>query len=184
MPPGGIPGRDRCQAIGTPQEREQAIALVAADREQEEIAAVNDISGMSEALGKLASVSASAGGFEGEMMRRKIRAADPDKYVAAQTRLAELQQEAMELITPVLRRVLVNYSESLAEAAVAAELRLEANGLPDRDGSKVTINAPNANTWVLHEDSVCEFRGAAGSRLKKCCLSFSRIAQSAHASSC
>ena len=61
----------------------------------------------------------------------------------------------MELITPVLRRVLVNYSESLAEAAVAAELRLEANVLPIRDGSKVTINAPNANTWVLHEDSVC-----------------------------
>ncbi len=121
VPPGGIPGRDRCQAIGTPQEREQAIALVAAYREQEEIAAVNDISGMSEALGKLASVSASAGGFEGEMMRRKIRAADPDKYVAAQTRLAELQQEAMELIAPVLRRVLVNYSESLAQAAVAAE---------------------------------------------------------------
>jgi hypothetical protein len=131
------------------------LVVHALHREQEALAAENDISGMSEALGKLASVSRSAGGFEGEMMRRKIRAADPDKYNAAQTRLAELRQEAMDLVTPVLRRVLVSYSESLAEAAVAAEARLEANGLSIRDGSKVTINSPNANTWVLHEDSVC-----------------------------
>jgi hypothetical protein len=153
--PGGVPSRDRCQSVSAPQEREQAEALIAGYREQEAIAAENDISGMSEALGRLAGMSRSAGGFEGEMMRRRIRAADPDKYNTAQVRLTDLRKEAMDLVTPVLRRVLVNYSESLAEAAVAAEARLEANGLPIRDHSKVTIKSPNADTWVLHDDAVC-----------------------------
>ena len=79
------------------------------------------------------------------MKRRAIRAADHSKWEAAQTRLAELRQEAIELVAPVLRRVLVSYSESLAQAALEAEARLEANGLPLRNG----------NEWVLHEDAVC-----------------------------
>jgi hypothetical protein len=97
---------------------------------------------MSEHLDKLSHMSRNAGGVEGEMMRRRIRAADHGKWEAAQTRLTELQQEAMDLITPVLRRLLVSYSESLALAALDAEARLEANGLQIRNG----------NSWVLHED--------------------------------
>jgi hypothetical protein len=146
VPPGGIPGRERCLSVGTPKEKEQAVALVAAYREQEEISRVNDIGAMSDELDKIGRMSRNAhGGVEGEMKRRAIRAADPAKYNAAQTRLAQLRQEAMNLVAPVLRRVLVSYSESLAQAAVEAEARLEANGLPIRNG----------NQWVLHEDAVC-----------------------------
>jgi hypothetical protein len=95
VPPGGIPGRERCQTVGTPKEREQAVTLVAAYREQEEISRVNDIGGMSDELDKLGRMSRNAhGGIEGEMKRRAIRAADPDKYNAAQTRLAQLRHYA------------------------------------------------------------------------------------------
>jgi hypothetical protein len=58
-----------------------------------------------------------AGGVEGEMMRRSMSKADPEKYNEAQTKLAGLRQEAMDLVAPVLRRLLVSYSESLAQAA-------------------------------------------------------------------
>jgi hypothetical protein len=50
--------------------------------------------------------------------------------ILPQTKLTQLGQEAMDLVTPVLRRLLVSYSESVAQAAVEAEARLEANGLP------------------------------------------------------
>ena len=142
----GVHPRERCQTFGTEKEREQAVALVAEYRRQEEISSANDIAGMSDELDKLGRMSKNAhGGVEGEMRRRAISAADHGKWEAAQTTLAELRQEAMGLIAPVLRRVLVSYSESLAQAALEAEARLEANGLPLRSG----------NLWTLHEDVVC-----------------------------
>ena len=101
---------------------------------------------MTDELERLGRMSRNAhGGVDGEMKRRAIRAADSEKYNAAQTRLAELRQEAMDLVTPVLRRLLGSYSESLAQAALAAEASLEANGLPIR----------NSNQWVLHQDAIC-----------------------------
>jgi hypothetical protein len=166
--PGGVPSRDRCQSASSPKEREQATELLAEVRRQEEISRANDIAGMSDELAKLSRESQNAiGGVEGEMKRRAIRAADPGKYEAAQAQLAQLRQEALDLVTPVLRRVLVDYSESLAEAAVAAEARLEANGLPIRDRSKVTINSPNADTWVLHDDAVCRALWSCRVKIKK-----------------
>jgi hypothetical protein len=169
--PAGVPSRDRCQSASSPKEREQAVELIAEVRRQEEISRVNDIAGMSDELAKLSRESQNAiGGVEGEMKRRAIRAADPGKYEAAQARLAQLRQEALDLVTPVLRRVLVDYSESLAEAAVAAEARLEANGLPIRDHSKVTINSPNADTWVLHDDAVCRALWSCRVKIEKTLL--------------
>ena len=146
LPPGGTPTRERCQSVGTEKKRKQAVALVAAYREQEAISEANDIDGMSNSFDKLTRFSRNAaGGVEGEMMRRRMSKADPEKYNEAQTKLAELRQEALDLIAPVLRRVLVSYSEALAQAAIEAEARLEANGLPLRNG----------NSWTLHEDSIC-----------------------------
>ena len=137
---------ERCQSVGTEKERQQAVALVAAYREQEAISEANDIDGMSNSFDILTRFSRNAaGGVEGEMMRRRISKADPEKCNEAQTKLAELRQEAKDLIAPVLRRVLVSYSEALAQAAIEAEARLEANGLPLRNG----------NSWTLHEDSIC-----------------------------
>jgi hypothetical protein len=100
---------------------------------------------MSEKLDRLSRISGNAGGVPGEMLRRRIRAADHSKWEAAETKLAELRQDAMDLVAPVLRRVLVSFSESLAQAALEAEARLEANGLPIRSG----------NQWVLHQDAIC-----------------------------
>ena len=145
IPPGGIPGRDRCQTAGTEQERNKAAELVAEYRRQEDLSSTNDINGMSQNLDKLTRVSNNAGGVEGEMLRAEIGAADHARFVGAQDKLAQLRQEALDLIVPVLRRVLVSYSESLAQAAVDAEARLEANGLPLRAG----------NEWTLHDDAIC-----------------------------
>jgi hypothetical protein len=76
VPPGGTPTRERCLSVGTPKAKEQAVALVAAYRAQEEIASVNDINSMSEHLDKLSHVCRSSGGLKGEMLRRRLREAD------------------------------------------------------------------------------------------------------------
>jgi hypothetical protein len=79
---------------------------------------------MSNSFDKLTRFSRNAaGGVEGEMMRRRMSKADPEKYNEAQTKLAWLRQEAMDLVAPVLRRLLVSYSESLAQAALEAGAR-------------------------------------------------------------
>jgi hypothetical protein len=80
---------------------------------------------MSNSFDKLARFSRNAaGGVEGEMMHRRMSKADSEKCNEAQTKLAELRQEAKDPIAPVLRRVLVSYSEALAQAAIEAEARL------------------------------------------------------------
>jgi hypothetical protein len=173
LPPGGTPTRERCQSVGIEKEREQAVALVAAYREQEAISEANDIDGMSNSFDKLTRFSRNAaGGVEGEMMRRRMSKADPEKYNEAQTKLAELRQEAMDLIAPVLRRVLVSYFEELAQAAIEAEARLEAIGLPLRNG----------NSWTLHENCICRALLSCKVKVEKALLSFSRLAQSERAS--
>ena len=43
VPAGGIPTRWRCLSVGTPKEREQAVAFVASYRAQEELSSANDI---------------------------------------------------------------------------------------------------------------------------------------------
>ena len=152
VPPGGIPTRERCQSVGTPKEREQAVALVAEYRRNEELYRDHDIGAMAEILEK----PFGARGFDGEMIRRQMSQADHSIFLAAEAKLAELLQQSMELITPVLRRLLVSYSESLAQAAVEAEARLEA-GLPVRDG----------NSWTLHEDAVCRALWSCRVRVEK-----------------
>ena len=42
LPPGGTLTRERCQSVGIEKEREQAVALVAAYREQEAISEANE----------------------------------------------------------------------------------------------------------------------------------------------
>jgi hypothetical protein len=141
IPAGGLPTRERCLSVGTPKEKEQAVALVAEYPRNEELYRDHDISAMAEILAK----PGHDRGFDGEMLRRKMGQADHSIFLAAEAKLAEKRQEAMDLVAPVIRRVLVSYSESLAQAALEAEARLEANGLPLRAG----------NQWVLHEDAVC-----------------------------
>jgi hypothetical protein len=87
---GSVPTRERCLSVGTPKDTEQAVALVAAFREQEEIASTHDIESMSLELDRMGRTSRNAhGGVPGELLRRRIRAADPEKFNATQTRLAE-----------------------------------------------------------------------------------------------
>jgi hypothetical protein len=52
-PAGGLPSRDRCQSIGTHQEKAKAVELIAEYRRQEEISRTHDIAGMSDELDKL-----------------------------------------------------------------------------------------------------------------------------------
>jgi hypothetical protein len=54
--------RERCQGVGTPKEREQAIALIAAYREQHEISATHDIDATARELDQLARMSKNAHG--------------------------------------------------------------------------------------------------------------------------
>jgi hypothetical protein len=86
------------------------------------------------------------GGVPGEMLRRQIREADPAKWEEAQTELRKLRGEAMALITPYLKRLVISLDESLNESAFAAEKRIESEGFRICDDE----------SWTLHGDGVCQ----------------------------
>jgi hypothetical protein len=146
-PQGGIPTRERCLSVSTSGEREQAVKLIQAYRSQEEIARKHDIEAMSRELDVMAKLSKNAhGGVPGEMLRRTIREADPAKWEEAQAELRKLRSEALALITPYLKRLVISLDESLNESALSAEQRIESEG----------FGICNGETWTLHGDGVCQ----------------------------
>ena len=77
-------------------------------------------------LDRLARMSSNGhGGFDGEMLRRKIREANPDTFAQAEMGLAKLRGEALALIKPFLKRLVASLDESLNELAAEAEQRIE-----------------------------------------------------------
>jgi hypothetical protein len=147
VPTGGIPTRERCLSVSTPGEREQAVKLIQAYRAQEAIAKTHDIDSMSKELDVMARTAGSAhGSVPGEMLRRQIRDADHGKYEEAQAELRKLRAEALALITPYLKRLVISLDDSLNESALAAEQRIESEG----------FGICNGETWTLHTDGVCQ----------------------------
>ena len=147
VPTGGIPTRERCISVSTPTEREQAVKLVQSYRSWEDIARKHDIDATAKELDVMASWTKNAhGGIPGELLRRQIREADPAKYEEAQAELTKLRGEALELVKPFLKRLVISLNESLNESALAAEQRIESEGFGICDG----------DSWTLHEDGVCQ----------------------------
>jgi hypothetical protein len=102
---------------------------------------------MSRELDVMAKLSKNAhGGVPGEMLRRTIREADPAKWEEAQAELRKLRGEALALITPYLKRLVISLDESLNESALSAEQRIESEG----------FGICNGETWTLHGDGVCQ----------------------------
>ena len=147
VPIGGIPTRERCQAISTEAERRAAVKLVQAYRAQEAISAEHNIENMSRELEEMARTSRTAhGGVPGEMLRRQIRAADHGVYLGAEEELAKLRNEALELAKGFLKRLVASFDEALSVSALEAEKRIEAESLPLIEG----------DSWTLHHDGVCQ----------------------------
>jgi hypothetical protein len=147
VPTGGIPTRERCQAISAEEERQAAVKLIQEYRAQEAIAKSHDIEGMALELDQMARTSKNAhGGVPGEMLRRQIREADPAKHEEAQAELRKLRSEALALITPYQKRLVTSLDESLNASALEAEKRIEAEGFPVCSGG----------SWTLHDDGVCQ----------------------------
>ena len=147
VPVGGIPTRERCQAVAMEAERQAAAKLVQAYRTAEAIAAQHDIETLSRELEGMARTSKNAhGGVPGEMLRRQIRAADHGAFLAAQEELAKLRGEALALAVPFLRRLVASFDEALYASAIEAEKRIEPEGLPLISG----------DVWTLHADGVVQ----------------------------
>jgi hypothetical protein len=80
------------------------------------------------------------------MLRRQIREADHARWEAAQAELAKLRGEALALIKPFLKRLVVSLDESLNASALEAEKRIETEGFP----------ICNGESWTLHNDGICQ----------------------------
>ena len=80
VPTGGMPTRERCQAVSSENERQQAVKLIQQYRAQEEIAAANDIEGRQRQFDTPYGVK----GLHAELLRRELANCDHDAFLAAQ----------------------------------------------------------------------------------------------------
>ena len=122
----GEPTRQRCQSIVSYEESQAGVKLVAAYRVQESVVAVNDIDARAIAFEKPHAVR----GVGAELLRREMAACDHDAFLAAQAELAKLRQEALALVTPIVKRLAKSLSDELNNTALVAEERLAKAGLP------------------------------------------------------
>jgi hypothetical protein len=145
VPQGGVPTRTRSQSIVSEGEAKAGEKLIAEYRAQQAIFEEHDIDGKSAVLAKSYQFP-SLSGYEQEMLRRSIAAADHGKHLAAQARLAELRKEAFELVKPIFKRLIESLDDELNDSALEAEQRLDRAGVPVRNGDE----------WMLHNDAVCK----------------------------
>ena len=71
-------------------------------------------------------------GVGAELLRREMAACDHDAYLAAQAELAKLREEALALVTPIVKRLVKSLADELNDTALIAEERLDKAGLPVR----------------------------------------------------
>ena len=116
--------------------------LVAAYRVQESVVAVNDIDARAVALEKPHAVK----GVGRELLRREMAACDHEKYLVACAELAKLREEALALVTPIVKRLVKSLADELNDVALTAEERLEKAGLPIRAGGVVWISSNSRNS--------------------------------------
>jgi hypothetical protein len=67
-------------------------------------------------------------------------------YLAAQAKLRELQEQAFQMMTGVIKRLIRSLDDELNAAALDAEQRLNKAGLPIRSG----------DLSLLQEDAICK----------------------------
>ena len=135
----GEPTRPRCQSVVSHDESQAGLELVARYRVQESVVAINDIDSRAVALEK----PHGPRGVGAEMLRREMAACDHEKYLTACAELAKLREEALALVTPIVKRLVKSLADELNDVALTAEERLEKAGLPIRAGGVV---------WILHSD--------------------------------
>ena len=138
-PLAGNPTRQRCQAVVTEAESQTGVELVAFYRAQEKLAADNDIDSRAAVFEKPHAVR----GVGAELLRREMANCNHEVYLSAQAALAKLRQEALALVTPIVKRLAKSLADELNDTALVAEERLEKAGLPIRAGGVV---------WLLHSD--------------------------------
>ena len=145
----GEPTRERCQSVVSHEEAEAGLQLVAAYRAQESIALINDIDGRAVAFEK----PHGPRGVGAELLRREMAACDHEVYLKAQAELAKLREEALALVTPIVKRLAKSLSDELNDVALTAEERLDKAGLPVRyDGNIDTRTGQRTIMWMLHTD--------------------------------
>ena len=134
--------RERCQSVVSHDESESGVELVAAYRVQESVVAINDIDSRASALEKPHAVK----GVGRELLRREMTNCDHDAYLAAMAELAKLRQEALALVTPIVKRLAKSLADELNTTALTAEERLEKSGLPVRTGSTSAPSLPTGSS--------------------------------------
>jgi len=145
----GEPTRERCQSVVSHEESQAGLQLVAAYRAQESIALINDIDGRAVAFEK----PHGPRGVGAELLRREMAACDHDAYLAAMAELAKLREEALALVTPIVKRLVKSLADELNDTALVAEERLAKAGLPVRyDGNIDTRTGQRIIMWMLHTD--------------------------------
>ncbi len=139
------PPRARCQALATSDERQAGVKIVGQYRSMEKIAAQHDIAGRQAELDRPDAIG-SPRGVDREMLRRSLAGCNHDEFLAAQERMGQLRDEALALIQPYLKRLIVSLDEALVTSAAEAEKQFDTEGLPIFDGK----------SWTLHNEGVAQ----------------------------
>jgi hypothetical protein len=137
-PLAGNPSRQRCQSVVSEDEATTGTELIAHYRSQEALAATHDIDARAVQFEKPFPPK----GVAAELLRREMAACNHEVFLAAQADLAKLRQEAFELVKPIIKRLVKSLADELNDAALSAEQRLDAAGLPVRSGA----------SWLLYDD--------------------------------
>jgi hypothetical protein len=162
VPHSGHPTRPRCQEVATDDERKQGAEIISEYRAAEKVSADNNIDSRSEALHHEKGVGA-------EMLRREISRCDHQKYLEAETKLAELRRKAYDLVEPVLKRVVKSLDDQLKTEALEAEERLTQLGLPIQAPAHLDLAGRHVEgEWSLHSDMLCKAIWSQRVTVQKC----------------
>ena len=147
--PPSYPPRTRCQKDVLDIEREEAARIISEYRENEKLAADNDLTSRNDALWhaehnemrKLPPV-------EKQRIQREITQCNHRDFLVAQSRLNELKVDAADLAKTILGRLIKSFDVELNDRAWEAEERLVADFIPLHNG----------DSWELWNSSEILFR--------------------------
>jgi hypothetical protein len=149
-----VPSRERCQQEVLPAEREEGAEIITQYRAAEALAATHDVDGRLHAIheaenGRLRDLR------KAYQLRNELRSCSQEEFNKAIGRLSELRVQASELAKTILSRLLKAFDSELTEAAIAAETRLDAIGVPVHGGPGWTLSTdPELTTRHVHREIV------------------------------
>ena len=162
-----FPKRPRVQQVVTDDEREAAAELLATYREAERERDANDLGARATEIRSIEAARTITGemALRIEELRQQMKGCDHQVYLSALSKLRELEEDAAELVKPILEHCVESFDDQLNAMSCEREAALDMMGIPLYQDTRafslinvaaMTINAPDRN-WELHQNKELTF---------------------------